>query len=158
MNDRVLLHVRQKQPVDGKLHEFPQHANRHGKTEGRQRQIKRRELEAYFRVTVEYADQRKAERRAQKAPDRVQQRVPVGIMDVVAGKLPQYLRRKHMEHNDDLQQRRKLYVGLILNDRRQEEHEQDKQAGKAAFKVVTPDRTHQNRQHDQAENIIHDDR
>ena len=84
MNDRILLHVHVEKPIHPELKELPQNTDRHRKTERGQRHIHGRERKLDLCVAVQDVDQRKADRRAEKAVRRVKHRVPVGVLDEVA--------------------------------------------------------------------------
>ena len=84
VDDRVLLHVHVEKPIHPELKKFPQNADGHRKTERGQRHIHGRERKLDLCVAVQDVDQRKADRRAEKAVRRVEHRVPVGVLDEVA--------------------------------------------------------------------------
>ena len=151
----VLLHVHAEQPIHAEFEEFPQHAHRHGKAEGRQRHIDRGQLEFDAAVAVENVDERKAGGGAQEAGGGVQHGVPVVERDEIAFQFAQYLRRENKQQNDDLQRGRQLDAEVLLDEKRQHEQHQHQQAYKGALVFAAEDGGHQRGQHDQPQDRVY---
>ena len=92
---------------------FPQHADRHRKAKGHQRHVQRREAEFFLLIAAQDIHQRKPERRAHKAIDGMQHRIPIGKLHIVVLQLAKDLGRKYEQQYDDLQHRRQLYTEVF---------------------------------------------
>ena len=147
MDDIVLLHIGVHHLIAGELEELPQHADRHGKAERDKRQEKRRQTEGEAFASVEQIDQTKADRRDQKAVDRMQHGVPAGNDRVKGVDLTEDLRRVDKAVDNALHEGRDVDGELFFNDRRQREQYEREYADENVLEAVHERRAYHS-QHD----------
>lgn len=155
VDNGVLLHVHVEHPVHAKLKKLPQNAHGHGKAEGGQGHIYRRQLEFDAAVAVEDIDQSKACGGAEKAGGGVEHGVPVGVGDEIAAQLTQNFRREDEQQDDDLQGGGQLNAEVLLDEKRQHEQHQHQQADKRAFILLPDDGGHQGADNDKTQHQIY---
>lgn len=88
VNHGILLHIHAQKLVHTEFIELPQHPHRHGKAEGNNGQIQRRELEGKLVVPVQHVHQAEADGGAKEAVDGVQHGIPIGNADIEAVDFP----------------------------------------------------------------------
>ena len=158
-DDRVLLHIKEEQLIHRTLKKFPDNAHRHREAERYDGQIQGGKMKPRFVVAVQNVQQGKADGSAQKAVQRVQNRIPIGVVYIVRTDLSHDLGGVDEQQDDDLQCVWKGNIQLALHQARHHKEQKRQHAEKHILKVAVED-LRQHHQHDRGpqQNIYHCDR